>query len=123
MRLEPSPHVKRVKANALPKFVGFVRVLRFPSTGKVELRCVNDWVNKLLVSSAFWERANLGVQFPSFFTNMASMRVVFILYMINRRFWQETVSVCINTDRGYSLFKGLYSIYWYCFPSVTFKAL
>ena len=30
---------------------------------------------------------------------------------------------CINTDRGYSLFKGLYSIYWYCFPSVTFKAL
>jgi hypothetical protein len=32
-------------------------------------------------------------------------------------------SFCINIDRGYSLFKGLYSIYWYFFPSVTFKAL
>ena len=31
-------------------------------------------------------------------------------------------SFCINIDRGYSLFKGLYSIYWYCFPSVTFMA-
>jgi hypothetical protein len=29
MRLEPSPHVKRVKVNALP-------VLRFPPTGKVD---------------------------------------------------------------------------------------
>jgi hypothetical protein len=35
MRLEPSPHVKRVKINALPKVVGFLRVLRFPPTGKV----------------------------------------------------------------------------------------
>jgi hypothetical protein len=34
MRLEPSPHVKRVKA--LPKVVGFLRVLRFPPTGKVD---------------------------------------------------------------------------------------
>jgi hypothetical protein len=33
MRLEPSPHVKRVKVNALPKVVGF---LRFPPTGKVD---------------------------------------------------------------------------------------
>ena len=33
MRLEPSPHVKRVKVNALPKVVGFLRVLRFPPTG------------------------------------------------------------------------------------------
>ena len=36
MRLEPSPHVKRVKVNALPKVVGFPRVLRFPPTGKVD---------------------------------------------------------------------------------------
>ena len=36
MRLEPSPHVKRVKVNALPKVVGFLRVLRFPPTGKVD---------------------------------------------------------------------------------------
>jgi hypothetical protein len=35
-RLEPSPHVKRVKVNALPKVVGFLRVLRFPPTGKVD---------------------------------------------------------------------------------------
>jgi hypothetical protein len=35
MRLEPSPHVKRVKVNALPKVVGFLRVLWFPPTGKV----------------------------------------------------------------------------------------
>jgi hypothetical protein len=36
MRLEPSPHVKRVKrVNALPKVVGFLQVLRFPPTGKV----------------------------------------------------------------------------------------
>jgi hypothetical protein len=27
MRLEPSPYVKRVKVNALPKVVGFPRVL------------------------------------------------------------------------------------------------
>ena len=31
MRLEPSPHVKRVKVNALPKVVSF---LRFPATGR-----------------------------------------------------------------------------------------
>jgi hypothetical protein len=30
------PHVKRVKVNALPKVVGFPRVLRFPPTGKVD---------------------------------------------------------------------------------------
>jgi hypothetical protein len=36
MRLEPGPHVKRVKVNALPKVVGFLRVLRFPPTGKVD---------------------------------------------------------------------------------------
>ena len=39
MRLEPSPHVKRVKVNALPKVVGSSsssRVLRFPPTGKVD---------------------------------------------------------------------------------------
>jgi hypothetical protein len=36
MWLEPSPHVKRVKVNALPKVVGFLRVLRFPPTGKVD---------------------------------------------------------------------------------------
>ena len=36
MRLEPSPHAKRVKVNALPKVVGFPRVLRFPPTGKVD---------------------------------------------------------------------------------------
>ena len=35
-RLEPSPHVKRVKVNALPKVVGFLRVLRFLPTGKVD---------------------------------------------------------------------------------------
>ena len=35
-RLEPSPHVKRVKVNALPKVVGFLRVLQFPPTGKVD---------------------------------------------------------------------------------------
>ena len=44
----------------------------------------------------FGKVANLGVQFPSFFSNMASMRAVFILYMINRRFWQETLSVLIS---------------------------
>jgi hypothetical protein len=27
---------KRVKVNALPKVVGFLRVLRFPPTGKVD---------------------------------------------------------------------------------------
>jgi hypothetical protein len=31
MWLEPSPHVKRVKVNALPKVVGFLRVLRVSS--------------------------------------------------------------------------------------------
>jgi citrate synthase len=36
MRPEPSHHVKRVKVNALPKVVGFLRVLRFPPTGKVD---------------------------------------------------------------------------------------
>jgi hypothetical protein len=36
MRLEPSPHVKRVKVNALPKVVGFLRVLRFSPAGKVD---------------------------------------------------------------------------------------
>jgi hypothetical protein len=36
MWLEPSPHVKRVKVNALPKVVGLLRVLRFPPTGKVD---------------------------------------------------------------------------------------
>jgi hypothetical protein len=36
MRLEPSPHVKRVKVNALAKVVGFLRVLRIPPTGKVD---------------------------------------------------------------------------------------
>jgi hypothetical protein len=36
MQLESSPHVKRVKVNGLPKVVGFLRVLRFPPTGKVE---------------------------------------------------------------------------------------
>ena len=36
LRLEPSPHVKRVKVNTLPKVVGFPRVLRFPPTGKVD---------------------------------------------------------------------------------------
>jgi hypothetical protein len=36
MRLEPSPHVKRVKVNALPKVVDFLRVARFPPTGKVD---------------------------------------------------------------------------------------
>jgi hypothetical protein len=36
MRLEPSPHVKGVKVNALPKVVGFLRVLRFPPTGKAD---------------------------------------------------------------------------------------
>ena len=39
MRLEPSSYVKRVKVNALPKVVGFLRllrVLRFPPTGKVD---------------------------------------------------------------------------------------
>jgi hypothetical protein len=33
---KPSPRVKRVKVNALPKVVGFLRVLRFPPTGKVD---------------------------------------------------------------------------------------
>ena len=46
----------------------------------------------------FGKVANLGVQFPSFFPNMASMRVVCILYMINQRFWQETVSVLIPIE-------------------------
>ena len=59
------------------------------------LRCVNDWVKKLLVSSAFWESSEFRRTISVFFPNMASMRVVFILYMINRRFWQETVSVLI----------------------------
>ena len=36
MRFEPSPHVKRVNVNALPKVVGFPRVLRFPPTRKVD---------------------------------------------------------------------------------------
>jgi hypothetical protein len=36
MRLEPSPHVKRVKVNALLKVVGFLRELRFLPTGKVD---------------------------------------------------------------------------------------
>jgi hypothetical protein len=34
--LNPSPHVKRVKVYALPKVVGFLQVLRFPPTGKVD---------------------------------------------------------------------------------------
>jgi hypothetical protein len=34
MRLEPSPHARRVKVNALP--VGFLQVLQFPPTGKVD---------------------------------------------------------------------------------------
>jgi hypothetical protein len=29
-------NAKRVKVNALPKVVGFLRVLRFPPTGKVD---------------------------------------------------------------------------------------
>ena len=33
--LKPSPHVKRGIVNALPKVVDFLRVLRFPPTGKV----------------------------------------------------------------------------------------
>jgi hypothetical protein len=36
MRLELSPHAKTVKVNALPKDVGFLRVLQFPPTGKVD---------------------------------------------------------------------------------------
>ena len=36
MRLEPSPHVKRVKVDTLLKVVGFLQVLRFPPTGKVD---------------------------------------------------------------------------------------
>ena len=36
MRLEPSPHTKRLKVNALPKVVGFLRALRFPPTGKAD---------------------------------------------------------------------------------------
>jgi hypothetical protein len=35
MRLEPSPHVKRVKVNALPKIVGFLRVPGFLPQGKL----------------------------------------------------------------------------------------
>ena len=34
--LGPSPHVKRAQVNALRKVVGFLRVLRFPPTGKVD---------------------------------------------------------------------------------------
>jgi hypothetical protein len=65
------------------------------STISALLRCVNDWVKKLLVSSAFWESSEFRRTISVFFSNMTSMRVVFILYMINRRFWQETVSVLI----------------------------
>jgi hypothetical protein len=36
MSLETSPHVKGVKVNALPKVVGFLRVLLFPPAGKVD---------------------------------------------------------------------------------------
>jgi hypothetical protein len=36
MRLEPSPHVKRVKSQRSAEVVGFPRVLRFPPTGKVD---------------------------------------------------------------------------------------
>jgi hypothetical protein len=36
MRFEPGPHVRRVKVNALSKVVGFLRVVRFPPTGKVD---------------------------------------------------------------------------------------
>ena len=48
MRLEPSPKVKRVYANALPKVLGFLRVLRFPATGKVDrvgwvIRANSNW--------------------------------------------------------------------------------
>ncbi len=34
-RTHCSAHVKRVKVNTLPKVVGFLRVLRFPPTGKL----------------------------------------------------------------------------------------
>ncbi len=34
--LGPSPHVKRAQVNALQKVVGFLQVLRFPPTGKVD---------------------------------------------------------------------------------------
>jgi hypothetical protein len=43
MRLEPSPHVKRVKANALPKVVGFLRVLRAPPPPQGKL---TGWVTQ-----------------------------------------------------------------------------
>ena len=36
MRLEPSPRAKRIKVDALPKVVGFLRVFRLPPTGKVD---------------------------------------------------------------------------------------
>ena len=34
--LGPSPHVKRAQVNALRKVVGFLRVLQFPPTEKVD---------------------------------------------------------------------------------------
>ena len=36
IQLGTTGHVKRVKVNALPKVVGFLRVLRFPPTGNVD---------------------------------------------------------------------------------------
>ena len=36
MWLQPSPYVKKVQVNARPYVVRFLRVLRFPPTGKVD---------------------------------------------------------------------------------------
>jgi hypothetical protein len=88
----------------------------------ISLRCVNDWVKKLLVSSAFWESSEFRRTISVFFfEHGVDESGVYFIYDKSKILARN--SFCINIDRGYSLFKGLYSIYWYCFPSVTFKAL
>ena len=81
-----------------------------------QLRCVNDWVKKLLVSSAFWESSEFRRTISVFFfEHGVDEGGVYFIYDKSKILARNCF--CINTDRGYSLFKGLYSIYWYCFPS------
>jgi hypothetical protein len=107
--------VRRVQQGAYPE-------LQAPGWRIVKLRCVNDWVKELLVSSAFWESSEFRRTISVFFSEHGvDESGVYFIYDKSKILARNCF--CINTDRGYSLFKGLYSIYWYCFLSVTFKAL
>jgi hypothetical protein len=95
----------------------FVFFTDSPKRNQHLLRCVNDWVKKLLVSSAFWESSEFRRTISVFFSEHGvDESGVYFIYAKSKILARNCF--CINTDRGYSLFKGLYSIYWYCFPSV-----